>query len=158
MNLFYLDTCIFVTLLTGEDRKPMVIDAMANITQLADAVFVTSDFTFVEMAKVLINTKQQNPKSTARQINKITKDRSIDGFDFTILPTSPSPNYSFDKFWADVGQNMNLYNPGWGDSMHCVIMKNNDVENILSLDAKDDFEIVPGINLFHPENLLEEVQ
>ena len=70
----------------------------------------------------------------------------------------PNPKYTFDKFWADVGQNMNLYNPGWGDSMHCVIMKNNDVENILSLDAKDDFELVPGINLFHPEDMLESVE
>lgn len=158
MNFFYLDTCIFVTLFTDEDRRDVVVQAMANINQIEDAVFVTSDFTFVEMAKVLINTKKHNPKATAKGINKITKSRSIDGFDFTILPTSPSPKYTFDKFWADVGQNMNLYNPGWGDSMHCVIMKNNDVENILSLDAKHDFELVPGINLFHPEDMLESIE
>jgi len=151
MNLFYLDTCIFVTLFTEEERRDVVVEAMTNINQIEDAFFVTSDFTFVEMAKVLINTKKHNPKATAKGINKITKSGSIDGFDFTT-------KYTFDKFWADVGQNMNLYNPGWGDSMHCVIMKNNDVENILSLDAKDDFELVPGINLFHPEDMLESVE
>jgi len=56
MNLFYLDTCIFVTLFTDEERREVVVQAMTNIDQIEDAVFVTSDFTFVEMAKVLINT------------------------------------------------------------------------------------------------------
>ena len=55
----------------------------------------------------------------------------------------------------DVGENMSIYNPGWGDSIHCVIMKNNGVENILSLDTKDDFEIVRGITLMHPIDIIE---
>lgn len=55
----------------------------------------------------------------------------------------------------DVGENMSLYNPSWGDSLHCVIMKNNEVRNIVSLDTKDDFEIVREIILMHPKDIVE---
>ena len=48
---------------------------------------------------------------------------------------------------------MNLYNPGWADAVHCVIMKNNGIKEILSTDEKEDFEIVPGIALIHPKNV-----
>ena len=156
MNYFYLDTCILVTLLTKKDkRRATVIQALNMLMSIEDAVLVTSDFTFVEMAKVLINSFKQNPKTTAKQINTITKEGKIDEFEFQILSTSPSNDYSFDQFWMDVGENMSLYNPGWGDSIHCVIMRNNNVENILSLDAKDDFEIVRGIRLMHPEDIVQ---
>ena len=155
MNYFYLDTCILVALITKDKRKKVVIQALNTIMSIEDAVLVTSDFTFVEMAKVLINTFQQSPKTTARQINTITKNSEIEGFEFQVLSTSPSSKYSFDQFWIDVGENMSLYNPGWGDSVHCVIMKNNDIENIVSLDTKDDFEIVRGITLMHPKDIIE---
>jgi len=155
MSTFYLDTCIFVSLVTKDERKKVIIDALNIIMSFEGAVLVTSDFTFVEMAKVLINTFKQSPKTSAKQINKITKSGIIDGFEFQILTTSPSTDYSFDQFWMDVGENMNLYNPGWGDAIHCVIMKNNGVENIISLDSKDDFEIVRGITLMHPSDIAE---
>lgn len=117
MNYFYLDTCIFVTLITKDKRKKTVVQAIKTIMSFEDAVLVTSDFTFVEMAKVLINTLKQSPKTTAKQINSITKNGEIEGFEFQILSTSPSSKYSFDQFWMDVGENMSLYNPGWGDSI-----------------------------------------
>jgi len=154
MNYFYLDTCIFVALVTKDKRKPTIIKALKTIMSFEKATLVTSDFTFVEMAKVLINTFKQSPKTTARQINTITKSWNIEGFEFQVLSTSPSKKYTFDQFWMDVGENMSLYNPGWGDSIHCVIMKNNGVENIVSLDTKDDFEIVRGITLMHPKDIV----
>jgi predicted nucleic acid-binding protein len=107
------------------------------------------------MAKVLINSGTKIPSATNRLIMRITKASNIEGFDFEILPTSPDTSYTFDQFWVDVGVNMNLYNPGWGDSIHCVVMNNNGVETIISMDAKDDFEAVPGILLLHPKAILD---
>ena len=134
----------------------MVIKALETIMTIEGAVLVTSDFTFVEMAKVLINTLKKSPKFTAGQINTITKNTKILDFEFKILSTSPLREYTFDQFWIDVAENMSLYNPGWGDSIHCVIMKNNAVKNIISLDTKDDFEIVRGLNLIHPKAIVAE--
>jgi len=153
MNNFYLDTNILVCLVTKDDRKEKLIEALKVIEDIEDSAFVTSNFTFVEMAKVLTHTKRQNPKAVAKQINRITKDTKIADFKFGLIPTSPSSAYTFEDFWIDVGENMNLYNPGWGDSIHCVVMKNNKIPNIISLDGKDDFEIVPGITLIDPLSL-----
>lgn len=155
MNRFYLDTNILVCLVSKDPRKKSIVKALDCILNIEDAVLVTSAFAFVEMAKVIINSGAKIPSATNRLIMRITKASKIEGFSFEILPTSPEKSYTFDQFWIDVGINMNLYNPGWGDSIHCVVMKNNSVENIVSMDAKDDFETVPGIILFHPEAILE---
>ena len=158
MNYFYLDTCILVALVTKDSRKELVVKALNIIASLEDAVLVTSDFTFVEMAKVLIHTAKLSPKATAKQVNAIVKSKRVEGFEFETLSTSPSDDYDFDQFWVDVAENMSLYNPGWGDSIHCVIMRNNGVGNILTLDGKDDFNIVRGITHIHPKDIISSVQ
>ncbi len=153
MDNIYLDTNIIVSLYLKDKNYEEVKSALDTLSNLRDVQFVTSDFSFIETAKVLINTHHEQPKTVAKEINKIQKNSKIGDFVFTILETSPDSTYEFNDFWNDVGQNMNLYNPGWGDSFHCVIMKNNKVKKILSRDEKDDFEIVPGIELMHPRDI-----
>lgn len=152
---FYLDTNVIVALLIKEEKTDVVRRALDILLDLKGSALFTSQFTFIEAAKVLINQKKKSPKETARLIRKATTDLTLSGYAFEIVPTSPSESYGFDDFFSDVGENMNLYNPGWGDAFHCVIMKNNRLENILSTDEKDDFEIVRGLNLFHPNQVIE---
>ena len=154
MNRFYLDTCILVALATKEATYEDIKAALKIVLNIDNSELVTSDFAFVEMAKVLVNQKEFKPKKASKVINDISKNTMVDEFSFTVIPTENNPSYSFDKFWFDVAENMSLYNPGWGDAIHCVIMRNNDISNIISIDTKDDFEIVRGINLLHPESIL----
>ncbi len=153
MSDFYLDTNVFVCLATDDERKAELMASLDILNTVEGTRFVTSDFTFVEMAKVLTHTKRQNTKAVAKLMNKITKLGQIENIKFEIIPTSPLDTYTFKDFWIDVSENMNLYNPGWGDSIHCVIMKNNKIPYIISFDEKDDFDIVQGITLLHPLNI-----
>jgi len=154
MEKIYLDSNIIVSLLNNEDKTKDIKKSLNILSDIDEVEFVVSLFVFIEAAKVLINTHNKQPKSIASKINKIQEDCSIEGFSFSILPTSNDEDYAFDDFWNDVGQNMNLYNPGWGDAFHCVIMKNNKVKKILSTDGKDDFRIVPGITLLQPKDII----
>ena len=155
-STFYLDANIIVSLLYEEERTSLVVASLERILELQDAKLVTSQFAFTEAVKALINSKGLSPKIAAKRINAATRNGTLADFPFELVPTATADGYSFDDFWIDVGENMNLYNPGWGDSIHCVIMKNNGLENILSVDAKDDFEIVPNLNLFHPAMIVGE--
>ncbi len=47
---------------------------------------------------------------------------------------------------------------GVGDSLHTVIMENNDVKNILTFDEKDDFKQIPGLKVFHARDIAKEFQ
>ena len=153
MDSIYLDTNIFVSLLSKDDKYQDVKTALQTLSNITGLRFVTSIFTFVETAKSLIHTHKKSPKWVAENMYRIQDEKKIDTFNFFILPVSTNSSYSFDNFWIDVGQNMNLYNPGWGDSFHCVIMKNNDIKQILSTDGKHDFKIVPGIKLLQPKDV-----
>ena len=151
MISFYLDANVLITLLDNTDvRQADLIEGLSKINEIEDAEFVVSDFTFVEITKVLINAKNWQPKATARKVNSIIQKGEIEHFRFRLVPTSPDNEYDFDQFWIDVSQNMTLYNPGWGDAIHCVIMANNKIKNIVSMDQKDDFRIVPGLDLIDP--------
>ncbi|MCK5096278.1 MAG: type II toxin-antitoxin system VapC family toxin [Candidatus Pacebacteria bacterium] len=142
-----------MTLIAGESKSKVVKDALEVFGDLEDVILVTSSFTFTEVAKVLIHGKKENPKAVAKKLNKINRENCISGFNFEIVPTSPDSAYTFEDFWVSVSENMNLYNPGWADAVHCVIMKNNSIKEILSMDGKDDFEIVSGITLIHPKDV-----
>jgi len=154
MSIFYLDANIFICLASKkvDSRKNDLINGLSILSQIEGSSLVTSEFAFVEVAKALTHTHKEEPKAVAKKINKITKQKKVESFEFSIVPTSPDPSYTFNDFWVAVGENMNLYNPGWGDSIHCVIMRNNKICHIVSLDEKDDFEIVPGLTLVHPLN------
>ncbi|MEZ4179957.1 MAG: type II toxin-antitoxin system VapC family toxin [Candidatus Doudnabacteria bacterium] len=153
MKDIYLDTNIFVSWYMKDEFSSEIENAVEVLSGMESVRFVTSLFTFVELAKVLINQFNIKPKKVASDINRLQRSSKIYNVKFFILDTHKNSNYTFDDFWSDVGENMNLYNPGWGDAFHCVIMKNNNVKSILSRDGKDDFEIVPGINLLKPKDI-----
>ena len=48
---------------------------------------------------------------------------------------------------------MTNYSPGWGDAIHCVVMLKNKITQILSTDEKSDFEIIPSLELLHPQQI-----
>ena len=153
---FYLDANIIVSLLYEEERSSLVRDGLGVVLAMDGVSLVTSQFAFIEATKALINSKSLSPKTASKRVHTALKSLELNGVPFRLVPTTMDASYTFDDFWTDVGENMNLYNPGWGDSIHCVIMKNNGLENILSVDAKDDFEIVPNLNLFHPAMIVGE--
>ena len=93
------------------------------------------------------------PKKVALLHNAIIETSSVAGFEVVLIRTSPSGKYTADNLFIDVREIMTNYSPGWGDAIHCVIMRKNKIKIILSSDAKNDFKIIPGLELLHPEQI-----
>jgi len=155
MKKVYLDTNILVPLVvkddTVEERMKMVLSAL-NILSLSTGIeLCVSYWSLTELIKVCINDYSLKPREVSKIKSDIIKNKKVYGFDIEIINSdSGGDDYSIDDLFTSVGEIMNQYNPGWGDAIHCAIMRNNGIKYILSADAKDDFDIIPGIERIDP--------
>jgi predicted nucleic acid-binding protein len=65
----------------------------------------------------------------------------------------PQEDYDFAEFFYHVKQGILKYHSGVGDVIHSIIMKSNDITNILTFDEKDDFKKIPGLTVLHPKDI-----
>ena len=70
-----------------------------------------------------------------------------------ILDVSPKSDYDFTEFFYNIRKGIISHSSGVGDVMHSIIMKNNDIDQILTFDEKDDFKKIPGLTVFHPRDI-----
>ena len=159
MKKIYLDTNIFVALLAkGKsveiDNRKIVKNALKIFSKFGNVRLLTSIWTITEMAKALINQKKMSNKIVASIVNEFVSTNKLAGFKVEILEVHPKKGYGFNIFFDDVREKMILYNPGWGDAIHSVIMKNNNINEILTLDGKKDFKIIPGIIVVDPKDIV----
>ncbi len=101
----------------------------------------------------MINEYGMLPKKVSTLHNAITTTYSVAGFEIKIIGVSLSKSFSCEDLFLSAREVMTNYSPGWGDAFHCVIMRQNKIETILSADGKDDFKIIPGLKLLHPANV-----
>jgi predicted nucleic acid-binding protein len=159
MKKIYLDTNILVALLAegknleGSNRK-IINNALKIFSKLSNVKLLTSIWTITEMAKVLINEKKMSNKIVASIVNEFVNTNKLGEFKVGILEVHPKKGYKFNNFFDDVREKMILYNPGWGDAIHSVIMKNNNINEILTLDDKKDFKIIPKIIVIDPKDIV----
>lgn len=160
MRRIYLDANILVALVAEKkgdkdlnERREDALNALNILSELDEISFCVSSWALTEMVKVMINTYEILPKKVANIHNSITTASSVAGFEIEIIETSPSKKYSIENLFLQVREIMTNYNPGWGDAIHCVIMRENKIKTILSSDAKNDFKIIPGLELWHPKDI-----
>lgn len=159
-NKIYLDANILVALIAEKDgderldaRRSVAIKALDILNNYGGVVFCVSSWALVEMVKVMINDYGMIPKKVSTLHNAITSTHSISGFEIKLIGVSISKHYSCENLFLDVREIMTNYSPGWGDAIHCVVMRQNKIETILSADEKKDFKIIPGLNLLHPKDV-----
>lgn len=115
-----------------------------------------SNFCVTEFVKVMIHGKKEGNKEVNTIANNLTKKTLIEGVEVKILKVCPDKEYDFDNFFYDIREKITLYNSGWGDTLHQVIMKNHRIKYILSFDGKD-FEIIPDIQVVSPLSFKSEM-
>lgn len=70
-----------------------------------------------------------------------------------LVDVSPQSDYDFAEFFYHVKQGILKYHSGVGDVIHSVIMKNNDIADILTFDEKDDFKQIPDLTVLNPKDI-----
>ena len=164
MKKIYLDTNILVALVAEKpedeklaERRAVATNALNILTDSGTIALCVSSWALTEMVKVMINEYNIPHKKVAILHNAITQTSSIAGFEITLIQTSPSKRYSIENLFLDVREIMTNYSPGWGDAIHCVIMRENKIKTILSSDGKEDFKIIPSLELLDPANMVKTV-
>jgi predicted nucleic acid-binding protein len=140
----YLDSCIFIKIFTKEQDYQKIGEFLSD----PDIEFVTSDWTWTEIVKVLIKTKKVSEKKVSNYIQSLLRMKKIEGIRFDIISVSPEKDYTFEEFFYEVQKTLLKYKGSLGDVLHSVIMKNNKIDTILSTDS--EFEGMKGIYVINP--------
>jgi predicted nucleic acid-binding protein len=157
MRRIYLDTNILVAYYSGdkaeEPKKKMVENALGVFGRLKDIRLCTSIWAVTEMVNVLVSSKKMNRGDVAELESKLVNEKRLQSLKIYFVEVSPQKDYDFVEFFYHIKQGILKYHSGIGDIIHSVIMKNNDINNILTFDEKDDFKQIPDLTVLHPKDI-----
>jgi predicted nucleic acid-binding protein len=106
-----------------------------------------------EMVNILVSNKKMDRGEVALIESQLLSERRLQYLKIHVTPVSPRKDYDFTEFFYHVRQGILKYHSGVGDVIHSVIMKNNDITEILTFDEKDDFKQIPVLTVLHPKNI-----
>ena len=155
MKKIYLDTNILVSSFSSaasdQQQQKAVVEIFKIFSELKDVEIWTSMWAVTEMVKALtINVKMEPQKVSEIETNLLNESR-LHGVKIFFADVSQARGYDFREFFYHIRRGILEYNTGLGDVMHATIMKNNDIEHILTFDAKD-FEKIPGLIVINPSD------
>ena len=157
MKRIYLDSNILIahySMDKGEEtKKELVENALAVFAQLTDVQLCTSMWAVTEMVNVLVSAKKMERGAVAEIENGLRSEKRLKNLKIYFIEVSPRKDYDFAEFFYHVGQGVLRYHSGLGDIIHSVIMKNNDITQILTFDEKNDFKQIPGLTVLHPKDI-----
>ena len=146
-NLIYLDTNIFVTFfLKREGYKKL--ESFFQENRDLEVKFVTSDWTLTEIVKVLTIEYKITSKKVAEFIQKLQREKRVFETKFLFIEVSKKQGYDFEEFFFQLQKMILQYKGGIADSIHSSIMKNNNINTILTTDSH--FEGMKGIISINP--------
>lgn len=160
MKRVYLDSCIFVAYFSKlpkeYERKDQIINVLSVFSQLEIELW-TSMWAITEMVKILILNNHAKPEEVYEIERDIVNACRIEGLKLNFSEVSPLKGYDFKEFFYHIRQGILRHSSGLGDVMHSIIMKNNDLEYVLTFDEKDDFKKIPGLTVLHPRDIILDV-
>lgn len=157
MKRIYLDSNVLIayhsTDKAEESKKKMVENALAVFAELKDIQLCTSMWAVTEMVNILVSRKQIDRGAVAEMESQLVSERRLKNLRVHFVEVSPQKDYDFAEFFYHVKQGILKYHSGVGDVIHSVIMKNNDIANILTFDEKHDFKHIPDLTVLHPKDI-----
>ena len=157
MKRIYLDSNILIAHFSvdkaEEAKRKLVENALAVFAQLKDVQLCTSIWAITEMVNILVSNKKMDRADVAEIEGQLVSERRLKTLKIFFTEVSPQKDYDFTEFFWHVRQGILKYHSGVGDIIHSVIMKNNDITEILTFDEKDDFKQIPGLTVLHPKDI-----
>jgi len=151
MKRIYLDSNILIAHFSSdkaeEDNKKLVENALKIFGNLKDVQICTS------MWSILISRTKMHRGDVAEIENELLSERRLRGLRVQFVEVSVRKDYDFMEFFYHIRQGILRYHSGVGDVIHCVIMKNNGIDQILTFDEKSDFKQIPGLTVLHPRDI-----
>lgn len=157
MRRIYLDSNILIahysTDQSEESKRKLVENALSVFAELKEVQLCISMWAVTETVNILVSVKKMDRGVVAELENQLVNEKRLGALKLVICEVSPREGYDFAEFFYHVRQGILNYHSGVGDVIHSVIMKNNQIEQILTFDEKDDFKQIPGLTVIHPRNV-----
>jgi predicted nucleic acid-binding protein len=157
MKRVYVDSNVLIALYTidktEEMKKRLVESALDAFAQLADVELWISAWAITEMVNILVSQKKMNRGNVAELENQLVNEKRLGNLKIYLCEVSPRKDYDFAEFFFHVRQGILTYHSGLGDIIHSVIMKNNNIAQILTFDEKSDFRQIPDLTVIHPKDV-----
>lgn len=136
-----------------EANKTLVEKALRAFSEIADVQLCTSTWAVTEMVNILVSRKKMNRGAVAEIENHLINEKRLENLKIVLCEVSPRKDYDFAEFFYHVRQGILMYHSGVGDVIHSVIMKNNEIDTILTFDEKTDFKQIPDLTVIHPKEV-----
>jgi predicted nucleic acid-binding protein len=159
--MVYLDSCILISYFSKskkeQEKKKTVGRLVQQLKKLSAVEICISPWTITEMVNILIKDHGMTNEEVWQIETSLVNKRRFCDLKIRILdPQDDSKKgYDFKEFFHDIRETNLKYHPGLADSIHIVIMKNNDINFVITFNVKD-FEEVEGLKVVDIDNFLEQ--
>jgi len=156
----YLDANILISYFSTskeeEVKKKLTKTCLEYISSLEGVDLFTSSWALSEMTNILISRHKMKTPKVSRIEEEFSNKERLGEVKVRLMEASPLGRYSVKEFFYDVRSIILKYNPGVGDAMHSVIMKNHKIKTILTFDKK--FKPTPGVTVLEPHAFIDAYQ
>ena len=146
-RIIYLDTNIFIIYFLKRVGYIQLKNFFRDNEDL-EVEFVTSDWTLTEIVKVLTIEYKKSAKQIADFIQKLKREKRLFETKFYFIEVSEKREYDFNEFFFHLQKVILQYKGGLADSIHSLIMKNNNIKTILTTDL--NFQGRKGVIIINP--------
>lgn len=157
MSRIYLDSNILIAYYSShkpeEPKKVLVEQSLDAFSQIKDVELCTSMWAVTEMVNILVSAHNMDRGLVAQLETQLVNEKRLGRLKVRFVEVSPKKDYDFGEFFFHVKQGILKFHSGVGDVIHSVILTNNGIDQILTLDEKTDFKQIPGLVVIHPRDV-----
>ena len=159
LRKLYIDTCLIIGYYNANDpdnQHQRAINFFDRVKNMTNIKLYCSPFTITEFVQGYVGIHNQADEQAYKIANSLLLSNKINKkYPFDILRTKGiDENYEFEDFFIDI-QTILLNTtprPGIADSIHATIMKNNNINEIVTFNIRD-FQNIDGITSLLPEDI-----
>ncbi len=159
MRQVYLDANVVMPLISNQkdddkDRQD-IRNTLKTFEDSPDVEFVMSHFTILETVKVLRVKRKFASEDLHKIYNELALKSRLEGIKIKIVDFSPDDGYDFTEMFYDLHLMLLVQKNGIEDATHAIIMKNNGIQFIMTLNEKDF--TIPGFTVINPRKVSEAI-
>jgi len=158
----YLDACTLIAFFSThkeeKKKKKEINSALDILEKIKDIKLCISHWTIAEFINVLLSRHKMKNEDVLKFESTLLNKKRLRTMKLYILDINgDNKDYDLQEFIYDIRENILKYHSGVGDIIHSVIMKNNNINHILTFDEKG-FKKIAGLIVLYPKNIQNEIK
>lgn len=149
-NPLYLDACIFIANSHSKHENHESVKTCIDSLENFEIDLFSSEWALIEMMRVLIRDYGYSQENAERIANDYRKKSKIGKLKVNFIDLDSDKSLNFNKFFEYLKYQMiNAKELHLADAIHNLIMSNNKIKNILTVD--DHFNVLKEVITIHPK-------